>query len=41
MKDVPYDQLWNGHRDAVKRVHPVFVEEGTEIAVVTVYTYFF
>lgn len=40
-KDFPYGQVWNGHRYAVKRVRPVFVEEDTEIVVVTVYTYFF
>ena len=40
-KDYPYHNLWNGTFYATKRVRPVFVEEPTEIVVVTVYTYFF
>ena len=40
-KDFPYGADWNGKRYATKRVHPVFVDEPTEIVVVTVYTYFF
>jgi hypothetical protein len=40
-KEFPYNALWNGTTYAIKRVRPVFVEEATEIVVVTVYTYFF
>jgi hypothetical protein len=41
IKDFPYQALWNGTFYATKRVRPIFVEEPTEIVVVTVYTYFF
>ncbi len=40
-RDFPHGQLWNGVWYVTKRVRPVFVEEDTEIVVVTVYTYFF
>jgi len=40
-RDFAYNADWNGTHYATKRVHPVFVEEATEIVVVTVYTYFF
>jgi hypothetical protein len=40
-KDFPFGQLWNGRFYATKRVRPIFVEEPTEIVVVTVYTYYF
>jgi hypothetical protein len=40
-KDLPYNSVWNGPFNAMKRVRPVFVEEPTEIVVVPVYTYFF
>lgn len=36
-----YNGDWNGMYYATKRVRPIFVEEATEIVVVTVYTYFF
>jgi hypothetical protein len=36
-----YDKEWNGKFHATKQVRPVFVEEATEIVVVTVYTYYF
>lgn len=39
--DLPFDADWNGKRYATKRVRAVFVDEPTEIVVVTVYTYFF
>ena len=41
MKDFPYQALWNGILYSTKRVRPIFVEDPTEIVVVTVYTYFF
>ena len=31
---------WNGHRYSSKQVRPVFVDEHTEIVVVTVYVYY-
>jgi hypothetical protein len=40
-REFPYNALWNGTHYATKRVRPIFVEEATEIVVVTVYTYFF
>ena len=40
-KDFPFDADWNGQHYATKQVRPVFVEEATEIVVVTVYTYYF
>lgn len=39
-KEFAYGQTWNGMVYATKRVRPVFVEEATEIVVVTVYTYY-
>ncbi|MHB1426973.1 MAG: hypothetical protein ACYC3I_27780 [Gemmataceae bacterium] len=36
-----YNSDWNGTYYATKRVRPIFVEEATEIVVVTVYMYFF
>lgn len=40
-KEFAYGQDWNGTFYSTKRVRPVFVEEATEIVVITVYTYFF
>ncbi len=40
-KEFAYNAVWNGTFCAAKRVRPIFVEEATEIVVVTVYTYFF
>jgi hypothetical protein len=40
-QDFPYNQDWNGKTYATKRVRPIFVENSTEIVVITVYTYFF
>jgi hypothetical protein len=40
-KDFPFNREWNGKIYATKQVRPVFVEEATEIVVVTVYTYYF
>jgi len=36
-----YRDEWNGKYYDTKQVRPIFVEEETEIVVVTVYTYFF
>lgn len=40
-KEFPFAGVWNGTFYATKRVRPVFVDNPTEIVVVTVYTYFF
>lgn len=40
-KDFPFGREWNGKVYATKQVRPVFVEETTEMVVVTVYTYYF
>ncbi len=40
-KDFAYGTEWNGKLYATKRVRPIFVEEASEIVVVTVYTYYF
>ena len=39
-KDFPFGREWNGKIYSTKRVRPVFVEEATEIVIVTVYTYY-
>lgn len=36
---LPYGREWNGRTYATKQVRPVFVDELTEIVVITVYTY--
>jgi hypothetical protein len=36
-----FGQIWNGKRYETKCVRPIFVEEETEIVVVTVYTYYY
>jgi hypothetical protein len=40
-KNFPFGREWNGKAFPTKQVRPVFVEEATEIVVVTVYTYYF
>jgi hypothetical protein len=40
-KDFAYGKEWNRKFYATKQVRPVFVEEASEIVVVTVYTYYF
>jgi hypothetical protein len=40
-KDFAYGKEWNSKLYATKQVRPVFVEEASEIVVVTVYTYYF
>jgi len=37
----PYGRKWNGTVYDTKQVCPIFVDEPTEIVVVTVYTYYF
>jgi hypothetical protein len=39
--DFSFGMEWNGKIYATKQVRPIFVEETTEIVVVTVYTYYF
>jgi len=40
-KDFPFGKEWNKKVYTTKRVRPIFVEEPTEIIVVTIYTYYF
>ena len=40
-KNFPFGKEWNKKIYATKQVRPIFVEEATEIVVVTVYTYYF
>ena len=40
-KDFPFGREWNGRTYATKQVRPIFVDELSEILVVTVYTYYF
>ncbi len=40
-KEFVYGRDWNGTVYPTKRVRPIFVDEPTEIVVITVYTYFF
>lgn len=35
-----FDSDWNGRHYAIKEVKPIFVEEETEIVVITVYTFY-
>lgn len=39
--EFPFRSEWNGRRYAIKKVRPVFVEEETEIVVVTVYVFYY
>ena len=40
-RDFPFAKEWNGKIYATKQVRPIFVEEETEIVVITIYTYYF
>ena len=40
-RDFAFGQDWNGKVYAFKQVRPIFVDEPTEIVVVTVYAYYF
>ena len=40
-KDLPFGKEWNRKTYATKQVRPIFVEEETEIVVVTIYAYCF
>jgi hypothetical protein len=40
-KDFPFAGEWNGKFYGTKQVRPIFVEEASEIVVVTVYSYYF
>ena len=39
-KEFPYGREWNGKRYQTKQVRPIFIDEPTEIVVVTVYVYY-
>jgi hypothetical protein len=40
-KDFVFENEWNKRYYKTKQVRPIFVEEASEIIVITVYTYFF
>jgi hypothetical protein len=40
-KDFAFNTDWNGRSYRTKQVRPIFVEEPTEIVVITVYVYYF
>ncbi len=40
-QDFSFGAVWNGRYYNTKQVRPIFVEEGGEIVVVTVYAYYF
>lgn len=40
-KNFLFEAEWNGKFYATQQIRPIFVEEATEIVVITVYTYFF
>ena len=40
-RDFPYHSEWNGKMYETKQVRPIFVDEPSEIVVVTVYTYYY
>lgn len=40
-RDFPFDDEWNGKQYQTKQVRPIFVDEGEEIVIVTVYSYYF
>ncbi len=40
-KEFSFGAEWNGKVYAVEQVRPIFVEESSEIVVVTVYSYYF
>jgi len=40
-KDFPFGREWNGKTYTTKQVRPVFVDEETEVVVITVYVYYF
>jgi len=40
-KNFSFGKVWNNKLYATKQVRPIFVEEATEIVVVTVYVYYF
>jgi len=40
-KSFPFGKEWNKKIYATKEERPIFIEEATEIVVITVYTYYF
>ncbi|MBA3353713.1 MAG: hypothetical protein H0U23_15055 [Blastocatellia bacterium] len=40
-REYEFGRDWNGCRYAWKKVNPIFVEEETEIVVITVYTFYY
>ncbi|MFZ5806377.1 MAG: hypothetical protein ACOY3I_04135 [Verrucomicrobiota bacterium] len=40
-KNFAFNAVWNGKKYATKQVRPIFVDEESEIVVITVYVYYF
>lgn len=40
-KDYEFNSIWNNKHYETKQVNPIFVEETTEIVVITVYVFYF
>lgn len=40
-KNFPFNREWNGKVYETKQVRPIFIEQTSEILVITVYTYYF
>jgi hypothetical protein len=38
---IPFCENWNGHEYAFRQIRPIFVEEQSEIVVITVYVYYY
>ena len=40
-RNFQYGRLWGGKRYAIKQVMPIVKDEGSQVAVITVYTFYF
>jgi len=38
---IPFCEYWNGHEYALRQIRPIFMEEKSEIVVITVYVYYY
>ena len=39
--EIPFCEYWNGHEYALRQIRPIFMEEKSEIVVITVYVYYY
>jgi len=39
--ELPFKKAWNGHEYAFRQIRPIFVDEESEIVVITVYVYYY